>query len=183
MRTAEEMLNYTNEHDFGHGFKSWDIKHFKVVESHLLPDEEALICFIGIHNYISSSNHESHFAYAITNKRMVFGQKTLLGENFKSVIIENINDITKQTGFFNGIITFDTFKEKFNVDFVPQVADKLFPVLNEYITNLKNKKNNKVEENQKNDPTAELRKYKQLLDDGIITQEDFNAKKKQILGL
>lgn len=29
----------------------------------------------------------------------------------------------------------------------------------------------------------EIRKYKQLLDDGIITQEEFDAKKKQILGL
>lgn len=33
------------------------------------------------------------------------------------------------------------------------------------------------------DPTAELRKYKSLLDDGIISQEEFNAKKKQLLGI
>jgi len=31
--------------------------------------------------------------------------------------------------------------------------------------------------------TEEIRKYKQLLDDGIITQEEFDAKKKQLLGL
>ncbi len=29
----------------------------------------------------------------------------------------------------------------------------------------------------------ELRKFKQLLDDGIITEEEYNAKKKQILGI
>lgn len=29
----------------------------------------------------------------------------------------------------------------------------------------------------------EIRKYKELLDDGIITQEEFNTKKKQLLGL
>lgn len=29
----------------------------------------------------------------------------------------------------------------------------------------------------------EIRKYKQLLDDGVITQEEFDAKKKQLLGL
>ena len=29
----------------------------------------------------------------------------------------------------------------------------------------------------------ELKKYKELLDNGIITQEEFDAKKKQILGL
>lgn len=34
-----------------------------------------------------------------------------------------------------------------------------------------------------NDNVAELKKYKQLLDDGVITQEDFDAKKKQLLGL
>lgn len=33
-----------------------------------------------------------------------------------------------------------------------------------------------------NDPTIELRKYKALLDDGIITQEEFNKKKKELLG-
>lgn len=36
---------------------------------------------------------------------------------------------------------------------------------------------------QANDPAEELRKYKTLLDDGIITQEDYDAKKKQLLGL
>jgi hypothetical protein len=33
------------------------------------------------------------------------------------------------------------------------------------------------------DAAAELRKLKGLLDDGVITQEDFDAKKKQLLGL
>lgn len=34
-----------------------------------------------------------------------------------------------------------------------------------------------------NDPYAELKKAKELLDAGIITQEDFDAKKKQLLGI
>ncbi len=33
------------------------------------------------------------------------------------------------------------------------------------------------------DSVTELKKYKQLLDDGIITQEDYDTKKKQLLGL
>lgn len=33
------------------------------------------------------------------------------------------------------------------------------------------------------DPADELKKYKALLDEGVITQEDFDAKKKQLLGL
>ncbi len=33
------------------------------------------------------------------------------------------------------------------------------------------------------DPAEEIRKYKSLLDDGIITQHEFDAKKRQLLGL
>ena len=33
------------------------------------------------------------------------------------------------------------------------------------------------------DIAAQLRKYKQLLDEGVITQQEFKAKKKQVLGL
>ena len=33
------------------------------------------------------------------------------------------------------------------------------------------------------DPTEELRKYKALLDEGVITPEDYEDKKKQLLGL
>lgn len=40
----------------------------------------------------------------------------------------------------------------------------------------------KVEKPANNDP-ADLKKYKDLLDSGVITQEEFDAKKKQILGL
>ena len=34
-----------------------------------------------------------------------------------------------------------------------------------------------------NDEADQLKKYKDLLNDGIITQEEFDAKKKQLLGL
>ena len=33
------------------------------------------------------------------------------------------------------------------------------------------------------DPTAQLVQYKQMLDGGLITQEDFDALKKKVLGL
>lgn len=53
---------------------------------------------------------------------------------------------------------------------------------------LKEKDNNsfeqeKIEKPATSDPAEELRKYKQLLDDGIITQEDFDKKKAMLLGI
>ena len=45
-----------------------------------------------------------------------------------------------------------------------------------------NAKNKQVVET-KNDTADELKKFKELLDSGVITQEEFDAKKKQLLGL
>ena len=44
------------------------------------------------------------------------------------------------------------------------------------------KNQSKLNNHTSNDPDI-LRKYKQLFDDGIITREEFEAKKKEILGL
>ena len=45
----------------------------------------------------------------------------------------------------------------------------------------------KAQNNTKNQPPIsaadELKKFKELLDMGIITQEEFDAKKKELLGL
>ena len=44
------------------------------------------------------------------------------------------------------------------------------------------KNQSKPETSTSTDPAEELRKYKKLLDDGIITQEDFDKKKRMLLG-
>ena len=42
-------------------------------------------------------------------------------------------------------------------------------------------KSKEIEAPQDDDPTARLRKYKQMLDEGLITEEDYNEKKKELL--
>ena len=106
MKTASEMYNYCLENNFGQGVsKKWGLKHFEVVEKKLLPHEEVLMTFIGLHNNKSLSNHEGNYAYAITNKRMIMGQKKLIGENLKIVLLRNLNDVSTSTGILAGTIT------------------------------------------------------------------------------
>ena len=45
------------------------------------------------------------------------------------------------------------------------------------------KTNNNKESNNIHSPADEIRKFKELLDDGLITQDEFDAKKKQLLDL
>jgi hypothetical protein len=44
-------------------------------------------------------------------------------------------------------------------------------------------KNASAAKPEKVDVKAELKKYKEMLDEGLITQEDYDAKKKELLGL
>lgn len=53
----------------------------------------------------------------------------------------------------------------------------------ELIPRLREPKTSETSNNSSLNPADQLRSFKGLLDDGIITQEEFDAKKKQILGL
>lgn len=76
MKTAEEMAIFCKENNTGSGMgKKWTLKHFTVVENQLNDDEEVLFAFVGLYNYISLSKHQSNFAIAITNDRIIAGQK------------------------------------------------------------------------------------------------------------
>ena len=60
-----------------------------------------------------------------------------------------------------------------------KVAENIRAFLEEKIIN----KSNKTQIVQTASDADELKKFKELLDSGIITQEEFDAKKKQLLGL
>ena len=63
-------------------------------------------------------------------------------------------------------------------------SDKIYDVVSQLLINRQQEKNNLPQQSpQINDETDQLKKYKDLLDSGVITQEEFDAKKKQLLGL
>lgn len=62
--------------------------------------------------------------------------------------------------------------------------EKAVKAINDALLDLDNsEKNNTPTSTQSSDSGSELKKFKQMLDDGLISQEDYDAKKKQILGL
>lgn len=182
MRTAGEMYQYCLDNGFGQGQnQKWGIKHFSLIEESLAPDEEPVICFIGLHNYVSTTKHDSNYAYAVTNKRIVMAQKQMFGENLQSVSLDNVNDVTLKNGMMLGVITIDTMKEKFNVALNSASAKALSQVIHDALMSLKSTPPSA--QSGTGDSADELIKLKQLVDMGVITQEDFDAKKRQILGL
>jgi hypothetical protein len=186
MSTAEGMYQYCLDNKFGSGFnKSWGVKHFGVLENNLINGEEVLMTFIGLHNFVSTTKHDSNYAYAITNKRIIFGQKSMTGEKFKSVAHERINDITFEKGMVFGILTIDTPQEKFKVGLDRESAAAINNNIHQVLDQLKYNSNQaQLERSSESVSVAdELKKFKELLDMGAITQEEYDSKKKQLLGL
>lgn len=183
--TAKGLYAYCKNNSYGSGFnEASGVQHFQLLINNLMDGETILFPFIGLHNYSSVSKHDGNFAYAVTNKRIIMGQKKVFGENFQSINWNNVNDITFTSGMAMGVITIDTIKEKFNVALDKISAQRVNRRIHEVFEQVKHpasgteKSGNEVE-----NPYEQLKKLKELLDMGVITQEDFDAKKKILLGL
>ncbi|GAA0757980.1 PH domain-containing protein [Clostridium sartagoforme] len=187
-RNANDMYQYCIDNNYGMGLdKSWSLKHFQLIENALSSDEKVLMCFIGLHNYVSSGKHDSNFAYAVTNKRIIMAQKKMVGEIIQTISLKNVNDITMTTGAITGIITIDTIKETFNVSINKSAVRKINDKIHELLLDIQESKPNSSAQtttSEKNCSSAdEILKFKNLLDMGVITEEEFNIKKKQLLGI
>lgn len=126
-----------------------------------------------------------------------FAGKGLAGE--RKIFYKDISSVQfrKSTKLLSGFIEFyfaghNTQKQGGGL-FVGTNNDNRFTFYHKYLPDMlkindyiQSKINNPAATNATDttgDNVAELKKYKQLLDDGVITQEDYDAKKKQLLGL
>ena len=179
MKTAKEMFDFCIKNKFGKSnTDSWTLKHFGVVEKQLSPGENVILCFMGLHNYVSLTKHDNNFAYAITDRRIIIAQKHMVGEVTQTILLDNVNDITYKKGITFGVITVDSMKERFNVALENTNSDKLYSLIHELIFKLKSTKSSSTSGDYK-----ELEDLKKLLDKGIITQREFELRKKQVLNL
>ena len=185
LNAAKQMYQYCLDNNFGNGMnEKWGVKHFMLIEQALQSDEQVLMCFIGLHNYISMTKHDNNFAYAITNKRVIMAQQRVIGQVVQSVLLKNLNDITANSGLALGVITIDTIKEKFNVCVDSRSANKICEKVHEVLLSMEDSRTTQPQvQIQQNSSADEILKYKNLLDMGVITQEEFEQKKKQLLGL
>lgn len=141
MRTAQEMYDYTVENKYGTGtMKSATKKHFEVIEDQLHDDEVVLMSFVGLHEQ-EGVNLNGSFAYAITNKRLILGQKGVLGRSkSKSILMEHLNDVTVQNGIVWRNIEIDTIKDHFVIKNNTNVSKDLGKKVQETIFKIKKEK-------------------------------------------
>ena len=87
-------------------------KHAEVIESYINPDEKVLFVFCGQKNP-NLFDWFSSCVIALTNKRILIGQKRVLWGSFYTQITPDLyNDMQVYQGLLWGKVTIDTVKEE-----------------------------------------------------------------------
>lgn len=189
LSTADGMYQYCLTNGTGRGAsKGWAQSHFGLLVKSLQPGETVKFCFIGLHNYISATKHDGNFAFAVTDKRILMAQQKVMAKNLQSISWDNVNDVTLAGGALVSVVTIDTFKETFNVGVNSIAGDNIYHKFLEVLHEVKDEKAAQFAPQAQVQPAAQspieqVKGLKELLDMGAITQEEFDAKKKELLGL
>lgn len=129
------------------------------------------------------------------NLRNVSGVETFSRVNTANGYLRFINKGARRNSlydceyfFFNNSIPFESKKIKQKIDSIKNILSERISVIEREAEAIAVQKQQRVADTptapqNKVDAFEEIRKFKQLLDEGIISEDEFNIKKKQLLGL
>ena len=120
-----------------------------------------------------------------TNYRVLIMQKGFVyGNDIKQITLDKINAIDYHLSLMYGEFQIiDGAGKEIKIDKVPKKeVVKLVKTIQEAMSSYQSKISN-APSNDSNNGIDNLKQLKELADNGVITQEEFEAKKKQILGL
>ena len=140
-KVYDKILEFEKKYPGG---LSWRTKkHARVIEDYLDSDEEVLFAFAGQKNEKMTEIFHS-FAFALTNKRILLGQKRLIWGSFLNSITPDLyNDMQIYQGLLWGKITIDTVREKIVLSNLPKSGlDAIETTVSNFMTEMKKKYNN-----------------------------------------
>ena len=176
MRTAKEMRDFASQYSVTNKFLisvKLDKCPFEDIVPVLKPDEEVLFCFGALFEK----------AVAFTNYRMINAETRNLSKGQNGGITffsyENINSVASENMLLHIKTIGDEDLQYGNIykEKISSVVATIDDIVKKY------KGGPAVQVVQQVSSADELKKFKELLDMGIISQEEFDAKKKQLLGL
>ena len=120
-----------------------------------------------------------------TNKRVIFLNKNMVfGMDQKEIPLTVINAVSYSKQFVSGTVSITNGANVTGIEKINAVAAPIMAkTIREQMAAIKSPTQSQTVVQSTTDIPDEIRKYKQLLDDNIITQEEFDAKKKELLNL
>jgi len=164
-----------------------DIKNFEALLDSLQPDEVIHIPFTGaLVIQVDGEDSEVNTAFAFTNTRLIYKRNAGIlstlgghGDQFGTMPLTDVYGASSHNNIIMGSLMIDTIRDTIEIKHNKEFCAKMVEIIEDH---LEKHKQSAVQVAQV-DVTEELRKYKQLETDGIITNEEFEAKKKELLSI
>lgn len=148
-------------------------------KAHLESDEEILYSIFGAYeSKIMGKDTVRNGVFLATNKRVVFYGKKMMGYDLEVFPYSNISSIEMSKGMMGHSISFFTSGNKVKMKWI-NLGD-----IQGFVNHVRENIGKKSDEPKYSSNSAdEIKKFAELRDAGIITEEEFTEKKKQLLGI
>lgn len=154
-------------------------KLLTLVKEHLDPDEKIEASVGGTYECkIMGNDSVRSGLFVATEKRIVFYAKKLTGYDLESFPLENISSIEAGKNLMGNTITFYASGNKASMKWINFGNVKEFM---DYVRNNMGKKSHVSSETKTESIPDQIKKLSELKDQGILTEEEFNSKKKELL--
>ncbi len=162
---------------------------FDEVVKALRPDEYAVCVFTGSSAQRRNNSMLWFVGVAVTNQRLIIGGQIKGWVNItytaQSFNIDNINAISQTWSMIGGDLIIDTLGDDIRIGETSRdAANAIIKDMEAALYMVKTQKHNAASAVvQQFSPADELKKFKELLDMGAISQEEFDNQKRRLLGL
>lgn len=154
-------------------------KLIEQARQHLQPGEEVLAGVFGAYEtkMLGKDTLRNGVLIATPDRIFFYGKRTF-GYDSESFPFSNISSVETGKGLMGKTVTFFASGNKINMKYINEGNYDLF------IQIAQSKIGKKTSSTESSvDPIEQLKKLAELKDAGIITEEEFSAKKKQVLGI
>lgn len=172
--TAIGMYNFAVKNGMsGSKSEKWGLKHFGQIYLSLMNDEVVEFPFVCM------AENNGPMACAVTNKRIIFVKKKMMSVINKAIVLDKINDISMNVVQLTALIRIKSNNDNIVFQISKVHGQKIYGILNEKI----HQTNEAPQQSDKKDEFQEIREFKKLFDEGIISEEEFIKKKNELLKL
>ena len=125
------------------------------------------------------SDEQFNGVLILTDQRVVFYSKTWLNEVMRSMDITNIDTVDTSSGLLS-MSRIKMISTSATLDFAGVNKNEISDFRDE-LEKLRNKVKNSESEGSSNDIPSQIKKLSELKESGILTEDEFNTKKAELL--
>lgn len=164
--------------------------HYGIIADALDPGEKAHYAFIALLNYKGARKSDGTYALAVTDRRLVTSQRNVFGLSVTDMPLDGATEASLAYDGRYGVITLERRGRRLVVAVRKDGAEEALEAIRATMAGgqalraaERASEGPVVPQGRASDPYEEVKKAKELLDLGILTQEEFDEKKRQLLGL